>query len=293
MPDRIDGISHGDDINLLWVNCMQNIKRYDGLEMIHRPDLWTHIRRVGYLSKVLSIYISTRVDTPYSLDAQKTFRMGLRHDDPELITTDIPAPVKRQLSIEQLQHLKAQEQTAGIALARYLYCYPEDSPLYKLYVSEQGELIQKETPEAQIVDVADKWDAVCEILHDIRCGNKDYISLLEFSRKTLAKFERYPFWNMLADEFGLANIPNDEEITHLSKIGIDDLVDRSKVSSLMRRPATDEWPEAYKIWGELNANIFYRNPEKYIFPGWYLNLWQKWETPPKDTTTVSGIIIPK
>ena len=278
-----------------WLTITASVKRYgDEKEMIHRPDLWAHIRRVAYLSEIIGRYLNGFDHSPFNIDLKKTFNMGYHHDDSEFILPDINSQVKSKLSKEQEDKLKEQEGATIKALAILFYGYKQNSPEYEKYLSLHKEYEDKQTLEAKIVNIADKWDAVGEILHDIRCGNKKFVKLMDFSanRFKIFAFSCHTFWDILEKSpvFEFDKIPTSKEATNLPTISINDLKKPSDVAKTMSWEATKDYPTIYRTWAEINRTIFDVRPEKFIFPGWYMQLWVNWNTFP-GKTTASGLWI--
>jgi 5'-deoxynucleotidase YfbR-like HD superfamily hydrolase len=280
-----------------WLRITSSVKRYgDHREMIHRPDLWAHIRRVAYLSEAIGKYLNNLDHSPFNIDLKRTFNMGYHHDDSEFILPDINSQIKHSFTKEQKERLREQEDSTIRALAVLFYGYKIGSSEYEKYISLHKETQGKQTVKAKIVDIADKWDAACEIMHDIRCGNKNFVKLMDFSanRFKIFSFSCRAFWDILGQSpiFEFDKIPTSSEATNLPMIGMGDLKRPSDVARIMSWKETKGYPTCYRTWAEINRKIFDIRPEKYIFPGWYLALWKKWNYKPSGATTVSGILIP-
>jgi hypothetical protein len=222
--------------------------------------------------------------------------MGYHHDDSEFILPDINSQVKHDFTLEQKEKLKEKERETIKALATFLFGLKKDSPEYHKYLFLHKEVEEKQTLEAKIVDIADKWDAVGEIMHDIRCGNKNFTKLMNFSanRFKVFSFSCHTFWDILEESpiFEFNKVPTSSQAASLPTISIDDLEQPSDVIKIMSLEKTEDYPMAYRTWAEINKTIFDVRPEKYIFPGWYIELWKRWNYKPSGATTMSGIYIP-
>lgn len=280
-----------------WMKITSSVKRYgDHKEMVHRPDLWTHIRRTAYLSEIIAKYLNNLDYSPFNIDTKRTFNMGYHHDDSEFILPDIDSQVKNSFTKEQKDKLKEQESSSIKALAVFFYGYKQDSLEYEQYLSLHKDLEEKQTLETKIVNIADKWDAVGEILHDIRCGNRNFAKLMDFNvnRFKIFSFSCHTFWDILEKSpiFEFDKIPSSKQASRLPTISIDDLQKPSDVARIMSWEATRDYPTVYRTWAEINKTIFDVRPEKFIFPGWYMQLWKNWNTFPRGKTTSSGLLIP-
>lgn len=286
------------ELGLLFrVKLLSEIKRYkDYPDMIHRPDLFTHTFRTSFLARSMGLQLNELDGTKYHFDLHLLHRMGSEHDDGEFLTDDIVAPVKHALRPQELSILQEKEAQGVVAVARFLYGFQTRQDEER-YLTEQEALREKKTPEAQLVDVADKWDALGEILHDIRCGNEDFMKLIPYSQKKFAEFQEYPFWKDLSTLWDLKfdKIYADDfidQVQKASRISIEDLPSRESIAGVMHGGWYLDWPDSHRWWNQISKQIFYLNPEKYIFPGWYLDLWKKWGKYPHGSSTTSGILLP-
>lgn len=264
--------------------------------MIHRPDLFTHTYRTPFLARSLALQLNELDKTKYHFDLDRLHRMGSEHDDEEFLIDDIVAPIKHAMNPQELAILQAKASQGVLALAHFLYGF-QNRKDEERYLSEQEELQEKKTLEAQLINVADKWDALGEILHDIRCGNEKFIDLLPYSQKKFEEFQEYPFWEDLSTlwDFKFDKIYADdfvEQVQQASKLSIDDLPTQESIAGVMHGGWYLDWPDSHRWWNQVSKQIFYLNPEKYIFPGWYLELWKRWGKYPSGSSTTTGILLP-
>lgn len=282
----------------IWLARLSGTKRFagkegsGGFEMTHRTDNFIHVRRVMYLGRCLVSILLENPSGAYKPDLRKVSDMGYHHDDSEIIIGDVLATEKKTMSAEKLEGLHQQEDLAASAVAHFIFGL--QPPNDRLYVDRQKEIREKETLESQIVDVADKWDALCEITHEIRCGNKSFSRLLAFSEEKFESFSKYPFLATIKAhpllQFG--NIPTEEQVLQLPAISIDDLKRPEDVTIFMSFEKTAGWPTYYRTWANISRLIFDKSPEKFLFPGWYLQLWRDWKKPTSQTTA-SGLWVPR
>lgn len=285
-----------DQGTMLWAKLMSGTLRYSGekgLPMIHRPDLFTHSTRTLFLDIHL-LEVADIVDEgeEFPVDELKSKRMARHHDDPELITEDILTVIKMAMTSQEKAALERRELDVIPMIARFILGL--SGQVYEDYVSWQHELQGKGSNAAQLADVADKWDALGEKLHEIRCGNDEvFLPTLEVSKKQFEKFENYPVWRKIRD-FGtldLETFPLAKDLKGLPKLNMEEIRDAGKANlaeSLGK--AIDQWPAIYRTWVATSIKSFYHNPEKHLLQGWCLNLWEKWGIPP-GTVTNAGIIL--
>jgi hypothetical protein len=280
--------------DVLWAIGLSGIKRYipkDGEkvpEMIHRTDNFIHVRRVMYLGEYLINILEQNPLSLFKPDFKKTQDMGRHHDDSEIANDDILASEKKRMTKMQLQELEEKDDLAAHAVAHLILGLKP--PLDQFYIDRQREQRNKITLESQIVDVADKWDSACEMMHEVRCGNKPFSELLAAKIQTFDSFSKYPFFETIKNNSLLEfdKIPTPQEAINLPTISIDDIKEPADVSKFMSLEKTKDWPACYRAWSDLSKNIFNLHPEKFIFPGWYMQLWSRWNYFPK-TTTASGL----
>lgn len=158
--------------------ALRSIYRYHMFErMLYRPNLWEHALRVHWLVEELLPTVSAFID----LDAEKARVMALVHDDAEIVTGDVQAGHKARMTAEQLRELDEQELRGIDTLSSQ---YPELVHGYA-YRDLLVEMVHKETPESQLVGLADKLDARCETFHEIYAGNFSFITSTAFYITTL------------------------------------------------------------------------------------------------------------
>lgn len=147
---------------------LAKIYRYDLFKtMFYRPNLFEHGYRVMWLVEDLLRVVPNYID----IDPIKARVMAFVHDDAEVIVTDIASSRKKQMTkTEKEAFLRAEEDASreigkrfGPTIAGYDYT--------ELLL----EAMQKNTPEAQLVEFADKTEAYNETMHEIFAGNFTFI----------------------------------------------------------------------------------------------------------------------
>lgn len=241
-------------------------ENFDGARMIHQTNLDMHEARtqalhyqVGYALLAAGIRINY-LRSSYLLQF---------HDDQEVVTKDIPTPVKSAMTPEERAKLRAREEKAARALARR-YALPQ---FKALYLELWNEAQAKQTPEAQAADVADKWDALGEVIHEIRCGNKDFLDILERYRILISKrLETSPIWQAASSHpyIRFDQLPTHEEAERLPRISLDTF---EKIGyntfwhDVLQPP---DLPEFYKRWmvATFHCGLDWDEPGTPLFPGW-------------------------
>lgn len=279
---------------LPWLEKMQNAHRFEGEGgeevMISRTDMFTHVRRTAFIGDHLLHYLQTDGFAPaLAMDRSRFFRMNYHHDDPEIIRGDTVTPIKMAMSPEERLEFKNKDKQAARVLASTFmnFLYPDS---YDDYVAEQDEILDKQTIYGQLGDVGDKLDGLGEALHELRCGNYNFLGVLNNYRKVFEKFDGYEFWGQLRQDpaIQLVQLPTDEEILQMPVLKSSDLASRDSLQvALLDVPNLPRW---YRSWTSITLNHFDKNPEKFLFPGWYLELWKKWGV--RGQTTHGGMLVP-
>ena len=242
---------------------LDTVYRFEGAEMIHRSSVYQHSRRVAPLALELGSSIPEAVTR--EVDFDKIERFGNGHDLPEARTGDIPTPVKDVFTPEQRRlHIEKERKIMEELADEYLPEFKE------LLLADFDEVSAKETTEAQIITIADKWDALCEVITDIRSGNvtpeieqiyaryiKIFSGLYNKSVMTVLRqqlnFEIYP-------------IPTLEEVQNLSKIDPTELLDGDNTDRFWQRVFDPKLPPLYLYW--LKYGTLPNTNDLGIFPGW-------------------------
>lgn len=266
-----------------WTQRLLAVSRYEGIEMVHRPNLLVHSMAVKALAVRMGLMLDRLEDEQIFFDflPGDIIVFANHHDIAEILTPDIPAPIKRALSKEQRLALHEEENRACRTLCQELFgCTGEEEINH--YLALQKTIREKETTAAQIVNFADKFDCLGEKLHEIVCGNTPFIPLVENSRLAFEDLSRYDFYPYLKDVFGLAEIPDEEDLRRLPQLTREDLrQDLPLFENPAVKAALTSWPTCYVKWLEFRLDSFWGIPYdqeifyKAVFPGWFPGLTEK------------------
>ena len=258
-----------------FTNDMAGLPRYDGINMLHRTNLRTHTMRVRTLAQFLGRRIEKLETNGLFFDFQPYWMIFalMQHDSPELGTGDLPATIKQKFSHWQHQQLeKAEDQATVDNCIKYfrVRCYRD----LDYFLKVQKILRQKKSPEAKVINFADKLDPIGEKLHEVACGNDQFIELLQNSRQVLAGFENYEFWTFIKShpQLQLDQIPSDDDLLRLPKITFEDTQDPDQRNIFAK---TKEWPAWYQTWLQKSYQTFHKAPNQFIYPGWYPDIDKK------------------
>lgn len=249
---------------------LSSINRFDGenfdsAKMIHQTTLNTHEARTkALLFQANNALRSKGIDID---NFRAMYVLGV-HDDHEVLTKDIPSPVKIMMSPDEREQLRVKEESAiRVLVKRYV-----QQEFHDLYLELWHEAQLKETLEAQAVDIADKWDGVCETIHEIRCGNKDFLDILERYRTLIMpRLEKHTVWQTISGHphIQLDSIPTPEEVNQLPKIRLWTLKEFG-YEAFWAEVFDPNLPEFYKRWmtATFRCGLNLDTPGTPLFPGW-------------------------
>lgn len=153
--------------------------------VFYRQNLWVHSQRVSWIVEDLL----PLAESFLHIDPEKARTLALVHDDAEIITGDIQAGHKAQMSKEELEEIDRREEEAIETLAER---YPKEINSYT-YRELLRSALKKDTLEAQLVSYADKLDAYGETVHEMLAGNTTLITSFAFYTRVLSTFHlHYP-----------------------------------------------------------------------------------------------------
>ena len=163
--------------------------------LIGKPNYETlsqHSYEVATLAHALAVIGNRRLGKNY--DTSRAALLGLYHDVPEIITGDMPTPVKYH-SAEIRSAFSAVEQYAS---ERLLSMLPDDlRPDYEPLLSENT---QEEAELHVLVKAADKLSAYIKCIEERKAGNSEFSDAERATKKALEKMQ-CPEAEMFIEEF--------------------------------------------------------------------------------------------
>lgn len=141
-----------------------------------QEDLSEHSFDVAVISHALAVIGNKRLGKNY--DAQRCALLGLYHDAPEIITGDMPTPVK-YYSDEIRDAYKQVEKNAS---ARILSMLPD------YMIPEYDSLFNKKDEDKELwvlVKAADKLSALIKCIEEEKAGNNEFQLAKASSEETL------------------------------------------------------------------------------------------------------------
>lgn len=249
------------------IQDLEQVLRFDQAErVIHRNNLHTHMLRVSYLSYELALHLQTN----YALrvNPARSQRLALYHDDPEVITGDIPTPIKYSMQPHERMQLRKAEEEAVRALATRYFGLNPLSKKRRQYLEDQRDMTKKESTEARIVNIADKMEGLCETIHEIRCGNDTFYPILDNYRSFFTSFiPKEPLFKIVnasnTYRLTLESIPTIDEARFLKPITLS--VYKTDPDTFWSNTFDENLPGFYKKWLIITAS---KLSFAALFPSW-------------------------
>ena len=144
---------------------MKYIDRWALMRNTERENLSEHSLETAVIAHALAVLGNTRFGR--QVDPERVALLAVYHDVPEILTGDMPTPVK-YYSPRIREAYGEVERTAG---ERMLAMLPED-----IRESYRSLLIQEEgTVEARLVKAADKLSALIKCIEERKAGNMEFV----------------------------------------------------------------------------------------------------------------------
>ena len=160
-----------------------------------------HSFEVASLAHALAVIGNRRLGKTY--DAARAALLGLYHDTPEIITGDMPTPVKYH-SGEMREAFAKVEQYAG---ERLLSMLPDDlRPDYELLLTETG----AEADLHRLVKAADKLSAYIKCIEERKAGNAEFSEAEKATKKALENLDCPELQIFLSDFLPAYSLPLDK-----------------------------------------------------------------------------------
>lgn len=177
------------------ISRMKYIERWALMRNSRQENLSEHSLEVAMIAHALCVIGNVRYDK--DLNAEKAALVGLYHDSSEIITGDMPTPVKYYNSDIK----EAYKQVETIAEYKLIEKLPQDlQPAYMdIYKTDN-------TPDdkymRRLVKAADKLSAYIKCIEEENSGNKEFSTAKKSIEETLIKLkEELPEVKDFIDEF--------------------------------------------------------------------------------------------
>lgn len=159
---------------------MRLINRWSLMQNASQENIAEHSHSVAVIAHALCVIGNKKFGKSYN--AERCALLALYHDTTEVITGDMPTPVK-YYNDDIKNAYKSIESAAG---SRLLDMLPEELK------DEYSPLFNKEPADEElwkIVKAADKIDALIKCINETRLGNKEFEKALEAQKKIIADID--------------------------------------------------------------------------------------------------------
>ncbi len=169
------------------ISRMKYIERWALMRNSRPENLSEHAVEVAMIAHALCIIGNVRYGR--KLDGEKAALIGIYHDASEIITGDMPTPVK-YFNKEITGAYKSLEHIAENSLLERL---PEDLRLYFDEIFNGSKDDENEIYMRKLVKAADKISALIKCIEEENSGNREFITAKQSTLKALNEMkEKYP-----------------------------------------------------------------------------------------------------
>jgi len=169
---------------------MRYIDRWGLMRNTQVENIQEHSHMVAVLAHALAVIGKERFGS--TVDPGEAAIAGLYHDAPEILTGDLPTPVK----YDNPAIKDAYKAVESVAADKLLSMLPDDlRPAFAPYVREELE------PELlKVVKAADKLSAYLKCVEEKKAGNTEFKQAAEQTRKSLEQMD-LPALHYFMDQF--------------------------------------------------------------------------------------------
>ncbi len=160
---------------------MKLIRRWSLMKSVDEENIAEHSAQVAQIAHALALIKNRKYGG--SLNADRVATMALYHETSEVLTGDLPTPIKYY----NPEIRKAYKDIEGIANEKLLSMLPEELK------EDYRELILQdpETYEHALVKAADKISAYIKCIEELRSGNREFARAESALRAEVEKYYRY------------------------------------------------------------------------------------------------------
>ena len=146
-----------------YLSRMKHIKRWGLMRNTETENIKEHSMDVAVLAHALALIHNTYFGG--SLDEKKIMAMGLFHETGEIMTGDLPTPVKYYNKSIQ----KAYQEIEQVAVSRAMDMLPEGlKPAYRPLIEHEND------EDYRFVKYADKLCAYIKCIEEVKTGNTEF-----------------------------------------------------------------------------------------------------------------------
>lgn len=170
---------------------MKHITRWALMRNTREENLCEHSQDVAVIAHALAVLTNTRFGG--CVDEGKCVLMSLYHDASEILTGDLPTPVK----YDNPAIRDAYKELESVACNKLLSMLPDDiQPSYAPYFTE----VATDCEEYRIVKAADKLSALIKCVEETAGGNREFGSARRSTEEAVRNMN-LPAANCFLDEF--------------------------------------------------------------------------------------------
>lgn len=167
---------------------MKYIDRWALMRNLRKENLSEHTLEVAFIAHALCVIERKRLNN--NIDTQKVVTAALYHDTTEVITGDLPTPVKYY----NPKIKKAYKEIENTAAKKLLSLLPDD------FVDEFEEIFSPNKDIEKIVKAADKISALIKCVEEVSLGNTDFKKAKIATEKSIKELNLKSA-NIFVDEF--------------------------------------------------------------------------------------------
>ncbi|GHU83597.1 5'-deoxynucleotidase [Clostridia bacterium] len=158
------------------ITRMKYINRWGLMNNTRQENLSEHSLEVAVIAHSLAVIHNVRFGG--NVNTERAALLGIYHDSSEIITGDLPTPIKYYNPDIQTAY-KSIEAAAQERLVKLL---PEDlAPIYANILTPANE----DTELLKFIKAADKLSALIKCIEELRMGNKEFSKAENSTRKAL------------------------------------------------------------------------------------------------------------
>lgn len=171
------------------ISRMKYINRWGLMNNTKTENISEHSLEVAVLAHALATIANTRFND--NVNADRAAVIAVFHDASEIITGDMPTPVKYY----NPEIRDAYKEVEKVAENKLLSMLPEDmQPAYKPVISNEDEELEK------YVKAADKLSALIKCIEEVRMGNNEFLKAKESIESALQQMD-LPALKVFTEEY--------------------------------------------------------------------------------------------
>lgn len=160
-----------------FLDRMKYIKRWSLMRSVREENIMEHSEQVALFAHALAVIANTKYGE--RVNVEKTVLYALYHESSEVMTGDLPTPIK----YFDTEINAAYKNLEGQACQKLLAMLPgELEPEF-----EKSLLPDENSREYKLMKCADKLSAYVKCLEELRCGNEEFIKAKHTIEKELAE----------------------------------------------------------------------------------------------------------